>query len=83
MLIYTRDGHMSVQLIYPKSSGALSNEYVEKEYEASFGSSDINEATHTVTHHLQGSKTRDEARSASDGAHMKTLHGKNTEREKT
>jgi hypothetical protein len=57
ILIYTRDGHMSVQLMYPKSASALSNEYVEKGYEASFGSYDINEATHTVTHHVQGSIT--------------------------
>jgi len=59
MLIYTHDGHMSVQLMYPSSAGALSNEYVEKGYEASFGSYDINETTHTVTHHVQGSNTRD------------------------
>jgi Lipocalin-like domain len=59
MLIYTRDGHMSVQLMYPKSAGALSNEYVEQGYEASFGSYDMNETTHTVTHHVQGSNTRD------------------------
>jgi len=59
MLIYTRDGHMSVQLMYPKSAGALTNEYVENGYEASFGRYDINEATHTVTHYVQGSNTRD------------------------
>jgi len=59
MLIYTRDGHMSVQLMYPKSASALSNEYVQNGYEASFGSYDINDATHTVTHHVQGSNTRD------------------------
>lgn len=47
MLIYTRDGHMSVQLMYPKSANALSNEYVRNGYEASFGSFDINEAAHT------------------------------------
>ena len=57
MLIYTRDGHMSVQLMYPKSAEALSNEYVQNGYEASFGSYDINEATHTVTHHVQGANT--------------------------
>ncbi len=57
MLIYTRDGHMSVQLMYPKSANALSNEYVRNGYEASFGSYDVNEATHTVTHHVQGSNT--------------------------
>ena len=55
MLIYTRDGHMSVQLMYPKPANALSNEYVQDGYEASFGSYDINEATHTLTHHVQGS----------------------------
>jgi hypothetical protein len=44
MLIYTRDGHMSVQLMYPKSVGALSNEYVENRYEASFGRYDINDS---------------------------------------
>ena len=59
MLIYTRDGHMSVQLMYPKSSSSLSNEYVRNGYEASFGSYDINGATHTVTHHVQGSNTGD------------------------
>ena len=46
MLIYTRDGHMSVQLMYPKLASALSNEYVLNGYEASFGSFDINESTH-------------------------------------
>jgi len=59
MLIYTRDGHMSVQLMYPKSARALSNEYVRNGYEASFGTFDINETTHTVTHHVQGSNTGD------------------------
>jgi hypothetical protein len=59
ILIYTRDGHMSVQLMYPKSASGLSNEYVEKGYEASFGRYDINETTHTVTHHVQGSNTRE------------------------
>ena len=59
MLIYTRDGHMSVQLMYPKSTNAQSNEYVVDGYEASFGSYDLDEAKHTVTHHVQGSVTRD------------------------
>jgi Lipocalin-like domain len=59
MLIYTRDGHVSVQLMYPRSAGSLSNEYVQNGYEASFGSYDVNESTHTLTHHVQGSNTRD------------------------
>jgi Lipocalin-like domain len=57
MLIYTKDGHMSVQLMYPGK--AISNEYVEQGYEASFGSYDIDESRHLVTHHVQGSVTRD------------------------
>jgi hypothetical protein len=59
MLIYTRDGHMSVQLMYPKSEQSLSNEYVQNGYEASFGSYDVNTAAHTVTHHVQGANTGD------------------------
>ena len=59
MLIYTRDGHMSVELMYPKSEKSLSNQYVENGYEASFGSYDVDAATHTVTHHVQGSNTGD------------------------
>ena len=59
MLIYTRDGHMSVQLMYPKSANALSNEYVLDGYEASFGSFDVDEAKHILTHHVQGSITGD------------------------
>jgi hypothetical protein len=59
MLIYTSDGHMSVQLMYPKSANTQSNQYVQDGYEASFGSYDVDEATHTLTHHVQGSNTRD------------------------
>jgi hypothetical protein len=59
MLVYSQDGHMSVQLMYPKSANAQSNEYVQDGYEASFGSYDVDEATHTLTHHVQGSNTRD------------------------
>jgi hypothetical protein len=59
MLIYTRDGHLSVQLMYPKSASSLSNEYVRSGYEASFGTFTIEEITHTLTHHVQGSVTGD------------------------
>ena len=57
MLIYTRDGHMSVQLMYPKSEKPLSNEYVLNGYEASFGSYDVNSSAHTITHHVVGANT--------------------------
>jgi hypothetical protein len=59
MLIYTLDGQMSVQLMYPKSANVPSNEYVQDGYEASFGSYDVDEETHTLTHHVWGSNTRD------------------------
>ena len=59
MLIYTRDGHMSVQLMYAASASSLSNEYVRNGYEASFGSYSVDERTHTLTHHVQGSVTGD------------------------
>jgi Lipocalin-like domain len=59
MLIYTRDGHISVQLMYPQSASSLSNEYVRNGYEASFGSYTIDEKTHKLTHHVEGSITAD------------------------
>jgi len=59
MLLYTRDGHMSVQLVYPKSASDLSNDYVKNGYEASFGRYDVNEQAHTVTHHVEGSITEE------------------------
>ncbi|MGC1295019.1 MAG: lipocalin-like domain-containing protein [Alloacidobacterium sp.] len=58
MLIYTRDGHMSVQLMLPQSESGVSNDYVLNGYEASFGSYDVNEEARTVTHHVQGSISR-------------------------
>ena len=59
MLVYTRDGHVSVQLMYPKAASTVSNQYVLNGYEASFGSFEVNESAHTVTHHVQGSNTGD------------------------
>ena len=59
MLIYTRDGHMSVQLMYTKSPNNQSNQYVLDGDEASFGSYDVDEARHMLSHHVQGSNTRD------------------------
>jgi hypothetical protein len=50
---------MSVQLMYPESALGLNNEYVRAGYEASFGSYDVDAAKHTLTHHVQGSITRD------------------------
>jgi len=57
-LIYTGDGHMSVQLMYAPSQSTLTNDYVLNGYEASFGKYDVDEAAHTVTHHVEASVTR-------------------------
>ena len=56
-LIYTRDGHVSVQLMYPPEESTVSNDYVLNGYEASFGSYSVDETAHTVTHHVQESVT--------------------------
>jgi hypothetical protein len=58
MLLYTRDGHMSVQLMYPESASSLTNDYVKNGYEASFGSYDVDGQAQTLTHHVQGSITQ-------------------------
>ena len=57
MLVYTGDGHMSVQIMQPEAGAAISNDYFLNGYEASFGSYDVDEARHTITHHVQGSIT--------------------------
>ena len=50
---------MSVQLMYPEAQHDLNNEYVRNGYESSFGTYDIDEATHTLTHHVTGANTGD------------------------
>lgn len=57
-LIYTRDGHFSVQIMYPESQSSLTNDYVLNGYEASFGSFSLDETARTLTHHVEGSITR-------------------------
>ena len=56
-LIYTNDGHASVQLMYPQTT--LSNEFVHDGYEATFGTYEVDEAKHKLTYHIQGSATRE------------------------
>lgn len=59
MLVYTRDGHVAVQLMYPPSAAPISNVYVHEGYEASFGTFTLDEQRHIVTHHIEASNTRD------------------------
>ena len=58
ILTYTTDGHMSVQIMDkdPNASDTSGNpvQYNAKGYEAYFGTFDVNEAAHSVTHHVQG-----------------------------
>ena len=58
LLVYTSDGHVSIQLMYPQDAHVPSNEYVHDGYEASFGTYELNTLKHTVTHHVQASNTR-------------------------
>lgn len=60
-LLYTRDGHMSVQIMLPKSESAPENnpvKYDQGGYEAYFGAYEVNTDAHTVTHHVNGSLVR-------------------------
>jgi hypothetical protein len=60
MLIYTADGHVAVQVMYPESEiGASANAaYQQGGYEASFGSYEVNEQTSTITNHYEASLVR-------------------------
>lgn len=67
MLIYTTDGHASVQLMYPQTS--LSNEFVHDGYEATFGAYDLDEAKHQLVFHVQASATREKLVGKSETLH--------------
>jgi len=65
LLVYTRDGHMSVQVMYrnppansPAGANAAPVQYAQGGYEASFGTYEINERAHTFTYHVEGALVR-------------------------
>ena len=65
LLVYTRDGHMSVQVMYRNpqaNSHAASNaapvQYAQGGYEASFGTYEIDERSRTFTYHVEGALVR-------------------------
>jgi len=61
LLVYTRDGHMSVQVMYrnPQAgSNAAPVQYARGGYEASFGTYEIDESAHTFTYHVEGALVR-------------------------
>jgi hypothetical protein len=62
LLVYTRDGHMSVQVMYrnPQTGGQGGPvQYAQGGYEASFGTYRIDEAGHTFTFHVEGAMVRE------------------------
>jgi hypothetical protein len=61
LLVYTRDGHMSVQVMYknpPAGTSAAPVQYAQGGYEASFGTYEIDESTHTFSFHVEGALVR-------------------------
>ena len=61
LLVFTRDGHMSVQVMEsnPQAQTAPALEqYSQGGYEASFGTYQIDESAHTFTFHVEGALVR-------------------------
>ncbi len=65
LLVYTRDGHMSVQVMYRNpqansqtTTNAAPMQYTQGGYEASFGTYDIDELAHHFTFHVEGALVR-------------------------
>ena len=61
LLVFTRDGHISVQVMYRnpqtgRPAGPV--QYVQGGYEASFGTYKLNEAASTFTFHVDGAMVR-------------------------
>lgn len=60
MLVFARDGHMSVQVMYRNPQPVVAStpvQYAEGGYEASFGRYEINDS-HTFTFHVEGALVR-------------------------
>lgn len=61
LLVYTRDGHMSVQVMdrdAPTGGVAAGNQYSQGGYEASYGKYVVDEKTHTFAFHVEGALVR-------------------------
>jgi hypothetical protein len=70
LLVYTRDGHMSVQVMEPEpraNAPAGPEQYSQGGYEASYGTFEVDERAHTFIFHV-------------DGAIVRTLIGKDLPR---
>jgi Lipocalin-like domain len=61
LLVYTRDGHMAVQVMFqnpPAATSLAPVQYAQGGYEASYGTYRIDESTHTFTFHVEGALVR-------------------------
>jgi Lipocalin-like domain len=61
LLVYTRDGHMSVQVMYRNAlTGGQAGpvQYAQGGYEASFGTYQVDENSHTFVFHVEGAMMR-------------------------
>jgi hypothetical protein len=61
LLVYTRDGHVSVQVMYRNpqpGTNAAPVQYAQGGYEASFGTYEIDERAHKFTYHVEGALVR-------------------------
>jgi hypothetical protein len=61
MLVFTREGHMSVQVMYRNPQAGTNSgpaQYAQGGYEASFGRYDIDERARTFTYHVEGALVR-------------------------
>ena len=61
LFVFTRDGHLSVQVMErnPQPQAAAGPEqYSQGGYEASFGTYEVDENTHTFTFHVEGALVR-------------------------
>jgi len=73
LLVYTRDGHMSVQVMYRNpahnpqtATNAAPVQYAQGGYEASFGTYQIDDPAHTFTYHVEGRTGANPYRQRSD-----------------
>ncbi|MGH9453232.1 MAG: lipocalin-like domain-containing protein, partial [Terriglobia bacterium] len=61
MFVYTRDGHMSVQVVYrnPQAgTNAAPVQYAQGAYEASFGTYKVDQRAPSFTYHVEGALVR-------------------------
>lgn len=60
LLVFTRDGHMSVQVMYRNQQATQAGpvQYAQGGYEASFGTYEVSGNAHTFTYHVEGALVR-------------------------